>query len=224
MAISTLGNGWRTRILEVVGTMQRTAADAFGLRPLALPVEPIAELLDLVVSWNLRTNLTRARSPDELVDLYLADAALLAAAAVASPEHKRWVDVGSGGGAPGLGLGLLAPGIELTLVEPRGKRVAFLRTALGRLGRVQVTVLRQRSSELPPKAWNVAVSRATLPPDEWLGEGARLAEHAVWVLLARSPPPELEGWRVRQDLGYRWPLTQAERRAVLFVPVPEQPA
>jgi 16S rRNA (guanine527-N7)-methyltransferase len=224
MALSTMGNGWRARILEVVGTMQATAADAFELRPLAMPVEPIAELLDLVVSWNLRTNLTGARSPDELVDLYLADAALLATAAVASPEHKRWVDVGSGGGAPGLGLGLLAPGIELTLAEPRAKRVAFLRTALGRLGRVEVTVLRQRSADLPPKAWHVAVSRATLPPDEWLGEGARLAEHAVWVLLARSEPPELAGWRVRQDLGYRWPLTQAERRAVLFVPSTEQRA
>jgi 16S rRNA (guanine527-N7)-methyltransferase len=223
MALRTLGIGWRTRILEVVGTVHATAADAFGLAPHAVPVEPIAELLDLVVSWNLRTNLTRARSPDELADLYLADAALLAAAALASPERQRWVDVGSGGGAPGLGLGLLAPAVELTLVEPRAKRVAFLRSALGRLGRLDVTVLRRRSNELLPKAWDVALSRATLPPDEWLGEGARLAEHAVWVLLARSEPPRLGGWRVRRDIDYCWPLTRVERRAVLFVPGPEQP-
>lgn len=222
MALRTMGIGWRTRILEVVGTMQRTAANVFGPEPHAVPVEPIAQLLDLVVSWNLRTNLTRARSPDELADLYLADAALLAAAAVASPQHERWVDVGSGGGAPGLGLGLLASAVELTLVEPRAKRVAFLRTALGLLGRVEVAVLRQRSHELSPKAWDVAVSRATLPPDEWLGEGARLAKHAVWVLLARSEPPRLDGWQVRHDVRYHWPLTQAERRAVLFVPGPER--
>jgi 16S rRNA (guanine527-N7)-methyltransferase len=221
MALRTMGIGWRTRILEVVGTMQRTAADAFGLQPHSAPVEPIAELLDLVVSWNLRMNLTRARSPDELADLYLADAALLAAAAAASPKHNRWVDVGSGGGAPGLGLGLLAPSVELTLVEPRAKRVAFLRTALGLLGRVEVTVVRQRSDELMPKAWHVAVSRATLPPEEWLGEGARLAENAVWVLLARSEPPRRGGWRVHHDIRYYWPLTGVERRAVLFVP--EQP-
>jgi 16S rRNA (guanine527-N7)-methyltransferase len=119
---------------------------------------------------------------------------------------------------------LLAPTVELTLVEPRAKRVAFLRTALGLLGRVEVTVLRGRSTELLPKAWDVAVSRATLPPDEWLGEGARLAENGVWVLLARSEPPRLGGWGVRQDIDYRWPLTQVERRAVLFVPEAEERA
>ncbi len=223
MTLRTMGIGWRTRILEVVGATQRTVADAFGPEPHVVPVDPIAELLDLVVTWNVRMNLTRARSPDELADLYLADAALLAAAAAGSPNRRRWVDVGSGGGAPGLGLSLLAPTVELSLVEPRAKRVAFLRTALGLLGRVEVTVMRRRSQELTPKAWDVAVSRATLPPNEWLGEGARLAEKGVWVLLARSDPPQLAGWRVHQDIDYRWPLTQVERRAVLFVPEPERP-
>jgi 16S rRNA (guanine527-N7)-methyltransferase len=223
MALSTMGMGWRPRILEVVGAVQRAAATVLGPRELAVPVEPIAELLDLVVSWNARTNLTRARGPDELVDLYLADAALLGVASAALPEHRKWVDVGSGAGAPGLGLGLLAPGLELTLVEPRSKRVAFLRSALGQFGRVDVRVMRQRSSELPEKSWDVAVSRATLPPAEWLAEGARLARHGVWVLLARAHPPVLPGWQVCHDFGYRWPLTQVERRAVFFVPSPEGP-
>ncbi len=197
--------------------MQRTASETLGAPAFAVPLEPVADLLDWVVSWNARMNLTAARSPEELVDLYLADSVLLAAGARIASANERWVDVGSGAGAPGLALALLAPSIELTLVEPRVRRVAFLRTALGRLGRTEVRVERRRSGELPARNWDIAVSRATLPPAEWLTEGARLAKQAVWVLLARSGPPSLEGWHVHHDLGYRWPLTQAERRAVLFV-------
>jgi len=60
----------------------------------------------------------------------------------------------------------------------------------------------------------VAVSRATLPPEEWLSEGARLATRSLWLLLAKAGPPELGPHRILADVRYRWPLTGAERRAV----------
>ena len=162
----------------------------------------------------------------ELVDLYVADAVVLAATepcATPLPEKLRWVDVGTGGGAPGLALALLRPDVELTLVEPRAKRIAFLRTALGALQRADVEVERARCEALPNAAWNVACSRATLPPAEWLEEGTRLATSAVWVLLARAPTPAARGWRVERELEYRWPLGGATRRAVRYVPVGADP-
>ena len=192
-------------------------------------------LLELVVAWNARVDLTAARSAEELVDLYLADALVLAAAARASDlpwsissrsgalgDDERggslWIDVGSGGGAPGIPLAMLLPEAKLTLVESRAKRVAFLRTAHGTLGLEGVELMRDRSESLPAGAWDVAVSRATLPPPRWLEEGARLARQAVWVLLARGDAPEHEGWRSAIDLTYRWPLTGVERRALCYVP------
>jgi hypothetical protein len=113
---------------------------------------------------------------------------------------------------------LLVPELELTLVEPKVKRVAFLRSALGQLGRLDVRVERKSSTELGDKLAQVAVSRAAFPPPVWLAEGARLARFGVWVLLARGPVPTLTGWRVRYDLRYDWPLTGVQRRAVLFEP------
>jgi 16S rRNA (guanine527-N7)-methyltransferase len=99
----------------------------------------------------------------------------------------RWVDVGSGIGAPGLPLALLAPGVDVTLVEPRAKRVSFLRTAIGTLGLDNVRVERSRSDVLAARSFDVAISRATMPPPDWLAEGARLSRQRVWVLLARGP-------------------------------------
>jgi len=184
-------------------------------------LDAVDRLLTLTAEWSRRMDLTAARDASELVDLYLADAVVLAAAEPrpdSSDLPHRWVDVGTGGGAPGLTLALLRPDLDLTLVEPRAKRVAFLRTALGVLGRTDVRVERTRSETLPDAAWQVACSRATLRPAEWLDEGKRLATTTVWVLLARAEAPDSLGWRVEREIEYRWPLGGAERRAVRYVP------
>jgi 16S rRNA (guanine527-N7)-methyltransferase len=179
-------------------------------------IETIGRYLEELVTWNRRIRLTGARNADELVDLVLADAFVMALATdVASPS---WVDIGAGAGAPGLILAMLRPDAQVTLVEPAQKRVAFLRTAVGRLGLAGVRVERARSDALLGASWDVASSRATLPPRDWLEEGARLARRAVWVLLAEQPPPILRGWTARLDVPYRWPLSGVPRRAVCYVP------
>ena len=167
---------------------------------------------DLAVTWGQRLDLTAARSPDELVDLLLADALAIVSARMASGV-ERWFDVGSGVGAPGIPIALLAP-VRMTLIEPREKRVAFLRTAVGTLSRPDITVSRARSDRFPDGSCDVAVSRATLPPQEWVIEGARLATSSVWLLLAKVGLPEAGERQVLTDIRYQWPLTGAERRAV----------
>jgi 16S rRNA (guanine527-N7)-methyltransferase len=120
---------------------------------------------------------------------------------------------------------LARPDLTVTLVEPMQKRAALLRTMMGELvaagalgapGRLRV--LRERGEDVARRGevFGAAVSRATLPPPEWLKLGARLAPE-VWVLLAREDPPSLAGLRAADDVRYRWPLTGAERRAVRFV-------
>lgn len=185
-------------------------------------LEALVTYLNELRTWNTRVNLTAARTAQEAVDLTLADALVLAthgANEAANEEPWTWVDVGAGAGAPGLILSLLRPPWSVTLVEPRNKRVAFLRSTIGRLNS-RAAVRRLRSDELGEKQWDVAVSRATLNPEAWLGEGTRLARHAVWVLLAHGEPPARSGWRIVRDVSYRWPLTGADRRAVCFSPEP----
>jgi 16S rRNA (guanine527-N7)-methyltransferase len=179
-------------------------------------LERAARYLDLVVSWNARMDLTAAKSAEELVDLSFADAAAIFAcgALVAS---TRWLDVGSGAGAPGLPLALFEPRLAMTLLEPMQKRVAFLRTAVGTLGS-EASVVRGRVEELPARAASIAISRATLSPEAWLAAGARVATDEVWVLLAREQPPSLPGWAQCRDLSFDWPLTHKSRRAAAFRP------
>jgi 16S rRNA (guanine527-N7)-methyltransferase len=194
----------------------------------------VASWVEAVAAWNRQMDLTAARDDRELVDLMVADAALLAGAINHSPgaDRHRVVDVGAGAGAPGLPLALLRTDLAVTLVEPKQKRAALLRMTLGRLGcqpprpgglapegSPSVQVLQTRG-EAVEERFDIALSRATLSPKAWLALGVRLAPAGeVWVLLAREPAPAQDGWRKVEELRYRWPLTAAERRVACYRPL-----
>jgi 16S rRNA (guanine527-N7)-methyltransferase len=213
MPLTRLGNGWLPRIERVLHETPASCSRTLAVSDVALG--QLVVWLDLVVAWGERMDLTAARDPDTLADLLLADAALLASAE--STDDPRVIDVGSGVGAPAIPLAILRPELTLTLVEPREKRAAFLRTSFGVLSRPDISLLRGRSMEVGPRVAAVATSRATLPPPQWLREGARLASRAVWVLLGQDEPPALESWIPELDLRYEWPLTGSSRRAVRYV-------
>jgi 16S rRNA (guanine527-N7)-methyltransferase len=176
---------------------------------------PVQKWLDLLREWNKRMDLTAARNDDELFDLMLADALALAPR---MPHGARVVDVGCGAGAPGLALALVRPDLAITLVEPLTKRVAFLRTVVGTLARIDIVLAKEKgeaTAARSPSGWDIAISRATLAPPEWVPLGLALAPVA-WALLAREDAPELEEAKVTDDVPYVWPLTSAPRRAVRY--------
>jgi 16S rRNA (guanine527-N7)-methyltransferase len=197
----------------------QSAALALG-KP--LPEEAARDLglwLDRMVEWNVRIDLTAARSTGELVDLMLADALVLSDHL---PRHAKVVDVGAGAGAPGLPLAILRPDLAVTLVEPLAKRTAFLRTVLAAIGRertIEIVATKGEPLAGTGRTFDVALSRATLAPDEWLGLGARLVPGGgdVWVLLAKEGPPARDLVECVQTLTYVWPSTRADRRAVRYV-------
>jgi 16S rRNA (guanine527-N7)-methyltransferase len=211
MDLPRLSSQWQPKVAS--------ALRALGAERLATPeaLQGMAELLDQVATWSRAIDLTAARSAEQAVDLYVADAAMLALRCTrATPS---WVDVGAGGGAPGLALAVLAPDVQMTLVEPRSKRAAFLRVVGSTVVPGRTVTVRARSEQLNDQAWDHAVSRATLRPDQWLREGARLARSGVWVLLSQAEVPQWSGWLVEENISYSWPNTRAARRVVRYAPV-----
>ena len=194
------------RLAEAVGTSIDPAVRGSLLR-----------FAELVSTWGRKTDLVKASSAAQLVEVLFLDAFV-----VARFLHcGRLIDVGAGAGAPTLPLLLLRPDLQATLLEPRRRRVAFLRTAVGALGlraRAQVREGRLESSpDAALRGFDVALSRATFAPDDWLERGARLAERVV-VLLARGEPPSVPGWIPKRDERYVVPSSRAPRRALCYHP------
>jgi 16S rRNA (guanine527-N7)-methyltransferase len=105
------------------------------------------------------------------------------------------LDIGSGNGSPGLVIAALRPDVKATLLEPRGRRWAFLREASRAMG-LTVDVRRQRHHEYDgPPADTVTVRALRLPPGEVL---PLIAGGGRWIVLGAHPPghPELmaEDW------------------------------
>lgn len=95
----------------------------------------LSRFVDLVVTWQRVKNLVGKSTLDDIWLRHVADSAQLAQYA---PEGtRRWVDLGSGGGFPGIVVAILLrdrPGFEMHLVESDGRKAAFLRAAIRETG------------------------------------------------------------------------------------------
>jgi 16S rRNA (guanine527-N7)-methyltransferase len=171
-------------------------AREFGLELDAATVSRLVRFAALFLKWNEHINLGSVPSGQELVDRHFVDAF---AAVRFVPDSARVVDVGSGGGLPAIPLAIVRRDLELDLFEPIHKKAAFLRTAIRELElapRVRVhtvTVSSPRDVE-PAGPFDVAMSRATLEPGEWLALGRQLIRSGtgrVLVFATAQAEPEL---------------------------------
>jgi 16S rRNA (guanine527-N7)-methyltransferase len=153
----------------------------------------------LLLTWNARINLTGAQDRKSLEGEHLPDALAMARLV---PEGARVVDVGAGGGLPGIPFAILRPDVALTLVEPRAKRVAFLRTAVreGKLSAAEVVA--GRLGEVKLGEFDVASSRATFAPAEWLAAARPLARRVLVFAARRTEVEEGAGLRLERELAY----------------------
>ena len=105
---------------------------------------------ELLVSYNQKVNLTAITDPEGIEDKHFLDSLLFAC----QPEVAgRMVDVGAGAGFPGIVTKIYKPELALTLMEPTGKRVEFLRYVCGQLGLEGVEFAKERAEEAARKTW-----------------------------------------------------------------------
>jgi 16S rRNA (guanine527-N7)-methyltransferase len=191
--------------------------DAAGQLP--FPVSPalahrLAEHQALVEKWAQRINLTTVTDPQEAAVKHGLDC-LLFGALIPDGDTGVTVDVGSGGGFPGLVLALARPELPLILLEPIRKRTSFLRTAAAQLGLDNVQVVDGRLEAQPDgkRFWPVPriVSRATIPPLELVAPAAaHLAPGGQLVLTAGAGAPEVSALA---EAGRAVGLVHVERRS-----------
>ena len=208
-----------------------------GVKQLGYSVAPeaISQLLsylEALKQWNARINLTAIRTDRGIIIRHFLDslAGLEALPAENSPEAPwRMMDVGTGAGFPGLPIKILRPKIQLTLLEPRKKKAAFLHSVCGQLGLQGVSILAERLEMLAKQPqhqgrYDILMSRA-LKASEFLGPASSLLHGGGRIVLwaaAQAGEDLLQknkgfsGWDRSRVVSYRLPFEGVERSLVML--------
>ena len=123
---------------------------ALGIPLTGKMLDMLDQYAEILVEYNQKVNLTAITDPEGIEDKHFADSLLLANL----PETQgKLVDVGTGAGFPGVVAKIYKPELELTLMEPTGKRVDFLKYLCSELGLTGVEFAKERAEEAARKVW-----------------------------------------------------------------------
>ncbi|MEY2659265.1 MAG: hypothetical protein RLZZ123_437 [Pseudomonadota bacterium] len=156
---------------------------AQGSRALGLHLSPAtqAQLLDfvaLLLKWNRVYNLTALRDPQEAITHHVLDSLSLLSPLLRYTQGRptRVLDVGSGGGLPGVVLAICRPELDVTCVDAVAKKAAFIQQVAGTLGLGHLHGVHARVETLT-QTWPLITSRAF----------ASLADFTAWSQAALAP-------------------------------------
>ena len=131
---------------------------ALGIALTGPMLDTLDQYAEILVEYNQKVNLTAITDPEGIEDKHFADSLLLANL----PETAgKLVDVGTGAGFPGVVAKIFKPELQLTLMEPTGKRVEFLKYVCAQLGLSGVEFAKERAEEAARKVWREQFDVAT---------------------------------------------------------------
>lgn len=206
-----------------------TAQLAEGARTLSLNLSDaqLAKLIDylaLMVKWNAVYNLTAVRDPAQMVIQHLLDS-LSAVSAFAGARNV--LDVGAGGGLPGIVLAIWAaeaqPELRLTMIDTVHKKTAFLTQVKAELELHNVSVQTGRVEQWQaPHMFDVITSRAFADLNDFVTWSHHLLEEGGRFIALKGVAPSEEasrlaaGWHVSEIRALHVPTLNAERHLVFI--------
>jgi len=195
----------------------RSGAAELGL---ALDEHTQTQLLayvELLFKWNKVYNLTAIRDKREMVSHHLLDSL----AVVPHLWPGRWLDVGSGGGMPGLVLAIVKPDWQFTLLDSNTKKTGFVQQAVIELGLKNVSVHSGRVEEWHPEyKFDGIISRAFAELGDFLAVSRHLiSPNGRWAAMKGQPEPELTGitkdFEIENIVSLKVPGIEAARSLVI---------
>ena len=162
--------------------------------------------------WNRSVNLTGLLTEQEQAVLLFADSL---AGSLAFPENTSFsiIDIGTGGGFPGIPLKLAFPSLQATLMEPRGNKVAFLHTVIGKLELTGISVIQKRLEACrsiinEEDKWDIAISKAVSLETIFPHAKNILKKDGRLVVFRSSnidSTEKLQGMTIEKEISYELP-------------------
>ena len=182
--------------------------------------EKLLDYLALLNKWNKVYNLTAVRDPMEMMTLHVLDSL---AAVPAFKDALNVLDVGAGGGLPGVVLAIARPDMKVSMIDIVHKKTAFLNQVKAELELSNVTVYTKKVQELQVKTlFDVITSRAFADLSDFVNwSGHLLAEGGRFIALKGTAPAEErerlpDPWKVNELQPLQVPGLDAQRHLVFI--------
>lgn len=202
------------------GLAEYAAAMGLDLSPAA--VDKLDQLLRLLAKWNRVYNLTGLHDEKMWVSHHLLDS--LSIVSVLPPGPL--LDVGSGGGFPGVPIAIAEADREIVLLDSNNKKTAFLRQVVAELGLANVVVETRRLEDFKPaRSFEVVVSRAFADLQTFLRLAGRLCSERGRLVAMKGVYPEQElavlpPGNIDKVVRLEVPLLDEQRHAVMLRTAP----
>jgi 16S rRNA (guanine527-N7)-methyltransferase len=186
-----------------------SAVLAEGIAAMQLDVSPaqqekLMDYLALMFKWNAVYNLTSLRDPMQMVTHHLLDSL---AAVPAFAFARNVLDVGSGGGLPGIVLAIVRPDMKVSMIDTVHKKTAFLTQVKAELELTNVTVYTARVEQLQVSdKFDVITSRAFADLSDFVNWSCHLLADSGRYIALKGVAPRDEQERLPAD----WTVTGLE--------------
>lgn len=160
-------------------------------------MQQLASYLHLMLETNKQFNLTAIKDPDQAWKRHIIDSLTLVPGLIEWPQGSRLIDVGTGGGLPGIPLAIVLPQLKVTLLESTGKKAKFCQKVSAELGLENIVVINNRAETLGQnkiyrETFDIAVSRAVGPMRILLEFILPLVKVGGWMYALKGPALEQE--------------------------------
>ena len=133
---------------------------ALGLIPSPQQTQALLNYLDLLQRWNTTYNLTAVRERAAMLTQHLADCLAVVPPLTRQRSARSVLDVGSGGGLPGVVIAIMLPVLQVSCIDTVGKKAAFIQQAAATLALPNLRALHARVESLQGLQFDVITSRA----------------------------------------------------------------
>jgi len=183
-----------------------------------------------LIKWNLKTNLTAITDPKEIAVKHFIDS--LAPARMISASSSM-LDIGSGGGFPGIPLKVVIPSLSVSLIDSSRKKVSFLKHVIRSLKLDKIDAFQMRAEDLAGRKerFDIIICRAFSSLDKFIQLSfPLLSENGIMIalkgkishseiesagIIKNGRPPEKPLYQ-SDIIKYRLPYTDSERAMIIF--------
>jgi 16S rRNA (guanine527-N7)-methyltransferase len=197
--------------------------DTLGIRVADEVPERLSVYCSELLKWNRKINLiARNTSPDECIEKHFLDSLTLLPIIDSQGERSvTLLDVGTGAGFPGLVLAAVRPGLTVTLVEPRQKRITFLLHIIRTLELTNVRLIGERleQADLDGQEFTFITGRAVADVDHFLAMIIPVVRPDTQVITMTATDDSnqwtngtrAKNWQLVEQRKFQLPFSSASR-------------